>query len=251
MWDAFISYAAEDRAEVALPLAKALQNNGLDVWFDQFRLNVGDSLSGTIDAGLAKSRYGIVVLSQYFFAKEWPRKELDALLSRERKRKKIVLPIWHAIDSDHVARHSPVLASRYAAKTEDGLETVVRRLLEAMGRTARESGLTGLWAGRTGRMRLTQREETVSGDYDWKSLEWAGHIEGRFNDGIFRFKWLWDRTPEIGLGFFICSADGSEMHGEWYYDDEEIDVESVICTSMMPNRNAWSFIRVSRSPFEE
>ncbi len=36
MWDVFISYASEDRAGVALPLARALQDNGLSVWYDEF-----------------------------------------------------------------------------------------------------------------------------------------------------------------------------------------------------------------------
>src|SRR5262245_53147182 len=95
MWDAFISYASEDRAELALPIAKSLESSGLAVWFDQFQLEVGDSLSRTIDAGLAASRFGIVILSKAFFQKEWPRRELDGLMSRESNGQKVVLPIWH------------------------------------------------------------------------------------------------------------------------------------------------------------
>ena len=149
-WDVFTSYASEDRAAVALPLAKALQDNGLAVWYDEFELHVGDSLTRTIDAGLAKSHFGVVVLSRQFFAKEWPRKELDALLSRESDGAKVVLPVWHSVDAKTVASHSAILASRYAARTADGLDAVIRRLLDSIGR-ASVGLLTGLWAGRTGR----------------------------------------------------------------------------------------------------
>jgi hypothetical protein len=40
------------------------------VWFDEFTLKVGDSLRRTIDHGLGYSRFGVVVLSPAFFAKE-------------------------------------------------------------------------------------------------------------------------------------------------------------------------------------
>jgi hypothetical protein len=251
MPDAFISYASEDRAEVALPLAKALQNNGVDVWFDQFRLNVGDSLGETIDAGLRTSRYGIVILSKHFFAKDWPRRELDALVSREKKRKRLLLPVWHGLAAAEVARHSPILATRYAAKTADGLESVVRSLLDAMGRTTAARDLTGLWAGRTGRMRLTQRGEAVQGDYDWKSLEWAGHVDGQLQGGVLRFTWRWDRSREHGFGFLVASLDGSEISGQWFYDDEEVDIDELVKSHSGGSRNSWSFLRVSGARSQE
>ena len=40
--------------------------SGLEVWYDEFSLTVGDSLRRKIDEGLANSRYGIVVLSRFF-----------------------------------------------------------------------------------------------------------------------------------------------------------------------------------------
>jgi hypothetical protein len=71
-WDMFISHASEDKESFVRPLASALKNTGLLVWFDETALTVGDSLRGKIDEGLAQSRYGIVVLSPNFFAKRWP-----------------------------------------------------------------------------------------------------------------------------------------------------------------------------------
>jgi hypothetical protein len=53
VWDAFVSYASEDRAKVARPLVEALRALGLRIWFDQTELRVGDSLRERIDAGLA------------------------------------------------------------------------------------------------------------------------------------------------------------------------------------------------------
>ena len=84
-WDVFISHAWEDKETIARPLAKALEAKGLKVWFDEFTLTVGDRLRRSIDRGLAGCRYGIVILSPHFFAKEWPQKELDGLVQRENR----------------------------------------------------------------------------------------------------------------------------------------------------------------------
>jgi len=132
-WDVFICHASEDKDAFVRPLAKALQDSGLRVWFDESTLRIGDSLRRAIDEGLGRSQFGVVVLSCNFFAKQWPQQELDGLVSREVAGVKVVLPIWHNISFDEVCRNSPMLAGRIAAKSTDGLATVVRQLREAMG----------------------------------------------------------------------------------------------------------------------
>jgi len=131
-WDVFICHAWEDKESFVRPLAKALEAEGLRVWFDEFTLTVGDSLRRSIDRGLANSRYGIVVLSPNFFAKEWPQKELDGLASREVSGEKVILPVWHNITADQVRKYSPTLADRVAVSSSRGLKHVVAELLRAM-----------------------------------------------------------------------------------------------------------------------
>lgn len=70
-YDVFISHASEDKDEVVRPLAHALKESGLSVWFDEFELRIGDSLRRKIDRGLANSRFGVIVLSRSFFEKGW------------------------------------------------------------------------------------------------------------------------------------------------------------------------------------
>lgn len=131
-YDVFISHASEDKDAVAGPLAKALQEQGLRVWLDQFELKIGDSLQRSINEGLAESRFGVVILSPSFLAKEWPKKELDALTARETGRNKpVILPVWHNITADDVARFSPILADRLAVSTAQGISSVARSITEA------------------------------------------------------------------------------------------------------------------------
>jgi TIR domain len=131
-WDVFISHASEDKDFVE-PLARALAQSGLRVWFDATALTVGDSLRRKIDEGLSSSRYGVVVLSPSFFAKTWPQQELDGLVSKEVEGIKVILPVWHKIDFEGVKARSPMLSGRLAAKSSDGIEKVTIDLRAAMG----------------------------------------------------------------------------------------------------------------------
>ena len=58
----FISHASEDKDSFVRPLATELSRLGLRVWYDEFSLQLGDSLSASIDGGLAESDAGLVVI---------------------------------------------------------------------------------------------------------------------------------------------------------------------------------------------
>ena len=65
-YDVFICHASEDKEDFVRPFAERLRQQHIHVWYDEFSLNIGDSLTQKIDEGLAKSRFGIVVLSPNF-----------------------------------------------------------------------------------------------------------------------------------------------------------------------------------------
>ena len=117
IYDFFISHASEDKDGFVRGLAEALQAKGMRVWYDEFTLNVGDSLRRRIDQGLRDARYGVVVLSKHFFVKEWPQKELDGLVNLEVDGRTRILPIWHEISKDEVTHYSPSLADKIALNT--------------------------------------------------------------------------------------------------------------------------------------
>jgi formylglycine-generating enzyme required for sulfatase activity len=131
-WDVFISHASEDKETIARPSAEALTRRGVKVWFDAEQLTLGDSLRRSIDQGLVQSRYGIVILSQHFFAKEWPMKELDGLVAREDGKEKVILPVWHEISEAEVRSFSPMLADKLAVSTAGGMEKVVSEVLRVI-----------------------------------------------------------------------------------------------------------------------
>ena len=131
--DVFICHASEDKDGFVRPLAHALRERHIDVWYDEFVLNIGDSLRVMIDRGLATSRFGIVVVSPSFFAKAWPQRELNGLVARETfEGRPVVLPIWHHVGRDEVLRFSPPLADAVAISSAEGIEEVVQRLVKVL-----------------------------------------------------------------------------------------------------------------------
>lgn len=143
--DMFISHASEDK-EVVRRLREALIVRGWSVWLDELELTVGDSVSGSIDVALARSRFGIVVLSRAFFAKPWPKRELEGLTAREvAVGSKVILPVWHGVDERYIVQHSPILADRLGVSVSLGPEAVADKLslaVEHAGLRAAAGSLT-------------------------------------------------------------------------------------------------------------
>jgi len=118
--DAFISHASEDKETFVRPLVEVLSRIGLNVWYDEYALSAGDSLSRSIDRGLSESRFGIVVISPSFISKPWPEYELRGLVAKEIGSEKVILPIWKNISRADVLSFSPPLADKVALKADSG-----------------------------------------------------------------------------------------------------------------------------------
>jgi hypothetical protein len=96
---------------------------------------LGDRLLDKIDEGLAGCRYGVTVLSQAFFSKNWPRSELAGLAARQdAEDRKIILPAWHGITQPEIARHSPTLGAVFGVSTERGITAVVDEIESVLDR---------------------------------------------------------------------------------------------------------------------
>jgi hypothetical protein len=131
-YDVFISHASEDKEDVALPLAEILKSYGINAWVDKNELHLGSSLRRKIDDGLANSKFGVVILSHHFFSKEWPQKELDALVSREDGKHEIILPVVHGLSNEDVKQYSPLLADKINVSTKSGLDRVAKDIVQVV-----------------------------------------------------------------------------------------------------------------------
>lgn len=78
----FLSYAAKDK-DYARRLAKELKDTGASVWFDEWELQIGDSIKKRIDQAIAISDYLLILLSPNSVNSKWLQAEWSAALSNE------------------------------------------------------------------------------------------------------------------------------------------------------------------------
>ena len=131
-FDVFICHAHEDK-DFVNKLATAIKEAGIEVWYDDFQLGWGDDLRPAIDSGLKNSRFGIVVFSKAFLArKKWTEYELNGLLAKESRGKKVILPVWHNIERSDVAEYAGTFADRFAQSSES-IPAMVKELKDLLG----------------------------------------------------------------------------------------------------------------------
>ncbi|MFK8215598.1 TIR domain-containing protein [Haloferax volcanii] len=128
-YDVFISHASEDKEKVARPLAEELSERGIEVWFDEFELELGDNLRESIDEGLSGTRYGVVILSDNFFGKNWTEHELEGITAKDMGDGKVLLPLWFEIDKETIQSYSPPLANKVAGQIhEDNIPEIAEEI---------------------------------------------------------------------------------------------------------------------------
>jgi hypothetical protein len=202
-WDVFISHASEDKTAVAEPLARALMKVGVSVWYDDFTLKVGDSLRVSIEKGLRDSKFGAVILSPAFFVKNWPQKELSALMQKEDGKNKVILPIWYQLTIEDVRKHAPLLADVKALKWGDGIQSVASALLEVIngitmmpGRDVESLKSESLLERATMSPRQTMIEE-------WQNLEQSIFEAGARNESVIQNSEPLNPTAIVNV---LCAA---------------------------------------------
>ncbi|MCX2950741.1 toll/interleukin-1 receptor domain-containing protein [Lentzea sp. NEAU-D7] len=104
-YDAFLSYARIDGAQVATELRENLAELGASVWFDEIAIIPGKSLALQMDSGLRRAKSGIALLTPaYLTGRFWTQRELGALLH-----KNTLIPVLHNVTFEDVAEYSGIL----------------------------------------------------------------------------------------------------------------------------------------------
>lgn len=78
----YLAHASEDKALVR-PIAEYLMANGVDIWFDEWEIEPGDSLRQKMEEGLGAMTHFVVVLTPTSVTKPWVAKEIDVAMVRQ------------------------------------------------------------------------------------------------------------------------------------------------------------------------
>lgn len=132
-FDLFVSYAGEDNDSIVRPLVEELQRRNLSVWYAGQQPTMGDSLSEKINDGLARARYGVLVLSPAFLEKNWPMFELHTLVAIAATvgRKKL-LPVWHGVTHEELNKRVPTLAGLVGVPSSVGIQRLADEISAGM-----------------------------------------------------------------------------------------------------------------------
>ena len=132
-YDLFISHASEDKDEIVRPMATILERLSVRVWYDESSLQLGDSLTASIDKGLRQSRYGLLVLSKAFLGKNWPDYEYRSLLTRQIDGESVILPLWYDVTKEEVKAYSLFLTDiKGLAVTRDNMNVVIPAIVKVV-----------------------------------------------------------------------------------------------------------------------
>jgi hypothetical protein len=109
-------------------LAKALRDDDVPVWYDQWELEVGDSLTGRIEEGITGSAWVAIILSPTSVMSPWVRRELTASLALELASRDIsLLPILLQ-DCDMPLFLWDKVYADFRSDFDAGLRSVLRRV---------------------------------------------------------------------------------------------------------------------------
>jgi hypothetical protein len=127
MGQIFLSHSSKDR-EFANRLALDLRARGLSVWYDQWELDVGDSLFERIQGALAEASWLLIVLSPDSVESRWVREELSAIQVRQLAAKGVgVLPVLYRDCEIPLFLQSRVHAD-FRASFDEGIQRLLRAI---------------------------------------------------------------------------------------------------------------------------
>jgi hypothetical protein len=111
----FLSYTT-DNLELAKRVAEALQQNGIETWWDRWCINPGDSLRQKIDEGISGCTHFLVLLTEQSIKQPWVNQEMDAGLVRKLHDQCKFLPVRYKLKASALppllsGMHSPQITT--------------------------------------------------------------------------------------------------------------------------------------------
>jgi len=88
----FVAHSSKDN-RISKKIAEALKAERFAVWYDEWEIKVGDSISQRISSGLQQGDFLIIILSKDSVQSQWVQRELSAALTLEAKKSMFILPV--------------------------------------------------------------------------------------------------------------------------------------------------------------
>ncbi len=143
MKDVFLCHASEDKETVVNPLYESLEKAGISCWLDRNEIQWGDSITQSVNHGMSQVRFVIVVVSEAFLAKPWPKRELHSNMNIEASSHQVrVLPLvfGDSAIAERFYKEFPLLNDKRHLVWNGDPTSVVDAMLERLGRAPKAQG---------------------------------------------------------------------------------------------------------------
>ncbi|MCC7479020.1 toll/interleukin-1 receptor domain-containing protein [bacterium] len=121
---AFLCHSSKDKPFVEA-LAEHLMAHGVEVWFDKWDIQPGDSLRRKIEEGIESSGFFIPVLSENSLESEWVKTELDAATILKLQGSCRIVPVLRGVTVDQVPLTLRSMACVTGSTDQDRMEMVL------------------------------------------------------------------------------------------------------------------------------
>ena len=151
--------------------------------------------------------------------------ELEGLIARMgHQGGRVVLPIWHGVTVEKVLEHLPIVADLVAISTENGIDNVISKLVESVGRQHNDTMfIDGTWysEGYKHELYIAGWSKPTVGVYQFGGIKPHGVYRGILLDEVYHYHWNWINGKEQGGGRLIYSTShaGEQLEGEWWFQN--------------------------------
>ncbi|OYX96135.1 MAG: molecular chaperone Tir, partial [Novosphingobium sp. 35-62-5] len=133
----YLAHASEDKAMVR-PIAEYLMANGIDVWFDEWEIEPGDSLRQKMEEGLGEMTHFMVVLTPASIKKPWVALEIDVGIVKRIGGESRMVPVVVRLDPK---RLTPFLRTMLYIEIDPASEADLKALVDRLHGVSRKPAL--------------------------------------------------------------------------------------------------------------
>ena len=101
----FICFAAEDRYAIVEPIVHHLKNYGINVWYDRYKLLMGDNrIEKNLKEGATNCKYAVIIISTHIFKSTCAMEELDIVRLQHCVGNITLFPILYEIAPNNIPK---------------------------------------------------------------------------------------------------------------------------------------------------
>lgn len=139
--DVMISYAHADSKNIAEELYQELTAYGLEVWYDDVELDLGDDIRESIDKALSESDHAVLIISPSYF-EGMSQFELGGVVQMHNNSEdNVLIPVLHKMSFKELRDESPTLAGTIGIQiTEDNVDEVTSEIFSSIDSANTDTG---------------------------------------------------------------------------------------------------------------